>query len=415
MLGNDKPLTGGFNTDSPHAPREFLDIFFYAVFTSSLFIFLIYWFFYLYINVQTRLHSSLGFSDFPFLPSAPMYLYSIGISGEWPFWVLYIAFFLTLIHSVIYNIFKYKGKKPFSKISLLLPTLYPILFVIYSSFALITSCSGEECGLGGLVTFLVTFIVIGFALSIVTITILASLFVKVVERRKIVLYLFTFIFLLSIFSPIFLPKLFFKTGTARITSANKIKISRIDLKKVATNLDWTKMSIVFFDNHDEDFQKRTSGNVVLTKLNGGRLLVQEKVKVGSDGVPRADLFVEDNGKLTNITEGLKFLALYAAPSAVSTEYSSLYFNGPLLYSLTKDKLAFEQSGTLAVIKLDGSGILVDDQFCNGMVKQVKVPAGKDTYTCSVSWDSKGNFFGLVDFGSFIKNEGVVFKIAIPKF
>jgi len=320
------------------------------VLVSFFVVFLVYWPIYLISNYQTRVYYSLGFSDFPFPPSRTMQMGLYGTTAIIPFYLLFALFLGTFILSLLNRYFRKQKKRKLSWLVLVSPLI--LLVPVF-----LAPCEELEC-LMKIYVFFTAIILIGLAWFLVLFLILIENFIG---KFRILFYLFLFVFILSLIVPVFAVSKLNSSFKSRIVSESPVKITDYSFQKIQiTENEFGEIANKAYTQlEDWKVEKRSTGEVVLGKIDENRFLIQEVVqkvpKGDSNWESIAELFVEENGNLKNITKGLSFYAVYDSSKNPKIEDLSL--------SPKKDIITFIQGQTLYVVNLDGSGVLVDKSFC----------------------------------------------------
>ncbi len=184
--------------------------FFKNALASFIFIFLLYWILYLYINFQTRIEDGIGFSNFPLSPPGELHLGSIGMSGLHMVQSsdLIVCFFLTFLYYILYSFFRFKNKPVIVRLILISPFIFSIGYLLYELTPFSNTCrnEGDLCGLGIALFF---FLFLGFSLFIYISSVITRLISVVITRHDSILIMLIFVLITSLALSIFIPMVFY--------------------------------------------------------------------------------------------------------------------------------------------------------------------------------------------------------------
>lgn len=324
---------------------------------AFLFIFLFYWVAYLAINWRFRASDGAGISVAPDPQNPSQFL------------LLAFGFVATVLVYLGYDWLTRSNRQKSAKALLTAPVI-----ILVASFILLTALAPSEEGLGGpaILLSLLFLLVLATYVSFF----LAKLINHLLKKYSFFFPALVFLSALLLVAPFALSASTQKNYKSRIIESNNIKITNVTLAK-------TKISKEDYDNADKSksccaiLGKRSSGEIILSDLSDNRQLIQGQISrdpsdPGSTNLWRADLFVEKDNKLTNITKGLNFQVI-AQSSNVG------WGTRPIIFSTSSNKLAFFERSNFFVTRLDGSEAFVDKSFC---------PSG-----CDVLW-GKDNYIYL---------------------
>lgn|GEM_PF-3887865 len=311
---------------------------------AFLVIFLFYWVAYLVINWSFRASDGAGISVAPD-PQNP-------------------SQFLLLAFGFIATIFIYLGNDWFTrsnrrKSAKVLLTIPLVLLVV--SFALLSAITPSEDALGPAILLSLLFLLV---LATYASFFLAKLTNRLLKKYSFIFPALVFLSVLSLVVPFVLSASVQNDYKSRIIENNNIKITDVTLTK-------TKITKEDYDRTDKSGRcctilgKRSSGEIILSDLSDNRQLIQGQITrppsdPGSTELWRADLFVEKDSKLTNVTKGLDFQVI-----AQSSDVGS--GTRPVIVSTSSNKLAFFErfldNGSFFIVNFDGSGAYIDKRFC----------------------------------------------------
>lgn len=335
--------------------------FFKESFSSVIFVILFYWVTYLFINYQIRVSNSRGFSNFPL----PLNVPEISDVDRIYLFLPFIGIICSIIIILISRSIAASGRKWLSRIALLFPAA---IFIFAFVSASVNPCEepGKCLGLAYIFSW-------GFAVvaAIYVAIFLNNLILTLLKKYSFTFTILIVFFLVCLITPFFAPKFLVSNFEDRVVKNSEVKITKNSFKK-------EEISRAAYDKAGgasrdccSILEKRRGGEVVLKKLDGNKLLIGGPVQVDTSGKSnkdRADLYLEENGKLTNITKGLDFMALY---TKIELEG---YGTRPVMVSPSKDKIAFFKNyvsdPVLYVVSLDGSGVFMDENFCPWDCRQI---------------------------------------------
>jgi hypothetical protein len=390
--------------------------FFKETTVSFLIFFLFYWTIYLVINYNTRILFGLGLTDFPLPPNIPS---ALGLSGVglaqlfqafswWP--TLSLPYLLPFGFAVSFLIFaSYRklriNKSSFAKFVLLTPVVVFVLAIIATIF--VSQYSTCE-GLGCLPLVAPLLLVFYFSVATYIAIFLSNIFLSLAKRFNFIFPVLIILSVSALVLPILIPVFFITSFEERIVRNEMVKIVKVKLKKVEISKEtYSKVTGGKLNSCCSILDKRFGGDVVLKELEGNKFLiggpVQVNPKVDYEEQYKADLFLEENGELTNITKGLEFQSLY---SKISDEGDG---TRPSIISPPKDKIAFFKEyvdrNPLYIVKLDGTGVFMDENFC--------------PWNCRIQWGNDGFIYTHVELkrkyvGNRFFEREVYWKVTPPK-
>lgn len=336
---------------------------------SFIFIVLFYWILYLFINYYIRISNSRGFYNFPLPPSDPEGIYIL---------FLFIPIVGSVSSIVVFFIYKFLGSV---RIILFIPAVLLISTFVFSPLVpLVFGCQGLGCLGYAAILMTLMYIVASLYASIFLNNIVLNL-VRKYSPSFVILFIFFGITLMAAFLVPKLPALNFED---RVVQNKEVKILKTSFEKEEISTQIHKLNNGDSNRCCSILEKRPSGEFVLKKLARNKFLVGGLIQENPDSdnysnAYWADLYLEENGKLTNITKGLDFMLLY--------DKNSFEGSGtrPAMISPSMDRIAFFKryisDPVLYMVNLDGSGVFMDENFC---------PMG---WNCSrISWANDGYIY-----------------------